>query len=59
MRESYRLQKNTLQIKVDENQQKLAIFFLYTGKELPEYRLVFEKIGSAISKIEKIIGDKK
>jgi ribonuclease P protein component len=59
MRESYRLQKNSLQIKLDENQQKLAIFFLYTGKELPEYRLVFEKIGSAISKIEKIIGDKK
>jgi len=59
MRESYRLQKNTLQIKVDENQQKLAIFFLYTGKELPEYPLVFEKIGSAILKIEKIIGDKK
>jgi ribonuclease P protein component len=59
MRESYRLQKNSLQIKLDENQQKLAIFFLYTGKELPEYRLVFEKIGSAILKIEKIIGDKK
>ena len=59
MRESYRLQKNSLQIKLDENQQKLAIFFLYTGKEVPEYPLVFEKIGSAILKIEKIIGDKK
>ena len=54
MRESYRLQKNNLQIVLEENHVNLAVFFIYTGKELPEYNLIFEKIGSAIQKLEKV-----
>ncbi len=53
MRESYRLQKNSLLSELQENHKNLALFFIYTGKELPEYPVVFEKIGSAIQKIEK------
>ena len=54
MRESYRLQKNNLQIVLEEKHLNLAVFFIYTGKELPEYTLIFEKIGSAIQKLEKV-----
>ena len=57
MRETYRLQKNNLQMEADDNHQKLAVFFLYTGKELPEYQLVFEKIGNAILKLRKIVAN--
>ncbi len=53
MRESYRLQKNNLLTELQDNHKNLAVFFLYTGNELPEYPLVFEKIGSAIQRIEK------
>jgi ribonuclease P protein component len=55
MRESYRLQKNNLQSKLEEDHKNLAVFFIYTGKELPEYPIVFERIGSAIQKLEKIL----
>lgn len=58
MRESYRLQKNSLQTDLKESHKGLSIFFIYTGKELPEYSLVFEKIGSAIQRLEKLMAEK-
>lgn len=45
MREAYRLQKTMLQ------EKSLAIFFLFVGKELPDFELVSEKIGVALRKI--------
>ena len=54
MRECYRLQKNSLQTELEENHKNLAVFFIYTGKELPEYSLVFDKIGSALERLEKM-----
>jgi len=53
MRESYRLQKNNLKNLLEENQTNLAIFFIYTGNELPEYEEVFEKVGDALRRLEK------
>ena len=55
MRESYRLQKNNLKIFLEENHKNLAVFFIYTGKELPKYDDVFEKIGSALRKLERMV----
>jgi len=55
MRESYRLQKTTLQLEVEENHKNIALFFIFTGKELPDYSLVFEKIGKALLQLQKII----
>jgi ribonuclease P protein component len=55
MRESYRLQKNNLLNELHENHKSLAIFFIYTGNELPEYKDIFEKIDSALQRLEKII----
>ena len=54
MREAYRLQKQEL---VDElagqKNTFLAVFFIYTGKELPDYGAVSEKIGVALQKLIK------
>ena len=44
-REAYRLQKEPLRDK------RLAIFFLFVGKEIPDFGLVKEKIGQAIHKL--------
>lgn len=51
MRESYRLQKNDLHSSLEDTHKKLAVFFLYTGNELPEYDLVFEKFGTALPRL--------
>ena len=55
MRESYRLQKNDLKNELVKENKNLALFFIFTGKELPEYPLVFEKIGNLLAKLEKAI----
>jgi ribonuclease P protein component len=36
-RESYRLQKNSLVESLIKNNKSMAIFFIYTGRELPAY----------------------
>ena len=54
MRECYRLQKNSLQTELEENHKNLAVFFIYTGKELPGYSQVFDKMGSALGRLEKM-----
>lgn len=55
MREGYRLQKNSLQTTLKENHKSLAVFFIYTGKELPGYALVFEKMGKTLEHLEKML----
>jgi ribonuclease P protein component len=54
MRESYRLQKNNFTNAVAASNKKMAVFFIYTDNTLPAYELVFEKIGSAIKRLQKI-----
>ena len=58
MRESYRLQKNNLKISLEENHKSLAVFFIYTGNGLPKYEEVFDKIGSALERLEKTLAAK-
>lgn len=53
-REAYRLQKKELKVKLMEKKLQLHVFFIYTGKELPLYNLVFEKLGIALQKFIKI-----
>ena len=55
MRESYRLQKNSLLTELKKSQKNMAVFFIYTGNELPKYELVFEKIGGALGRLEKMV----
>ena len=54
MREAWRLQKNKLQDHLQVQDQKLSVFILYMGKELPEYELVFEKTGTIINRLIKL-----
>ena len=55
MREAYRLQKGLLLSELDENQKNLAVFIIYNGSTLPEFQNIFEKMGSALQQLQKII----
>jgi ribonuclease P protein component len=54
-REAYRLQKEPLLRRLTEKGLSLAVFFIYTGKELPEHAIVTEKIGVILQKLIKEI----
>lgn len=56
LRESYRLQKASLHEKLTAKQSSLAVFFLFTGKELPDQPLLMEKMRAALAKLEEKIG---
>jgi ribonuclease P protein component len=55
-REAYRLQKQPLYDHLAGKNGSLAVFFIYTGKEVPEYATVSEKIGVALQKLIKEAG---
>jgi ribonuclease P protein component len=50
-REAYRLQRQALLNHLTGQNRSLAVFFIYTGKELPDYGTVTEKIGVALQKL--------
>ena len=51
MREAYRLQKNNLQKHLKDSNTGLNLFFIYTGKELPSYDIIYEKMALALQKL--------
>lgn len=53
MREAYRLQKNDLQHALTISGKQLAVFFLYTGKDIPAFDLIKEKINLLLQNLEK------
>jgi ribonuclease P protein component len=55
-REAYRLQKGPLRQIIEGRKLTLCLFFIYTGKELPDHRLVSAKVGVALEKIVKEVG---
>ena len=57
MREAYRLQKNDLQHLLSSSNKSVHLFFIYTGKEIPQYDLIFEKTGSVLKRIIKLIDE--
>lgn len=54
LREAYRLQKNELKDKVTQKKIQLNLFIIYTGRELPAYNLIFEKVAVALQKVVNI-----
>lgn len=54
MREAYRLQKGSLEESLTGADKSLAIFILFTGKELPEYNLVAEKMTLILQRLQKL-----
>ncbi len=55
MREAYRLQKIDLQNAIETSGKNLAVFFLYTAKELPEFDLIKNKMQLVLQRLEKIM----
>jgi ribonuclease P protein component len=53
VREAYRLQKNELLQNFKGKNIQLSLFFIYTGKELPLYKEVYDKMRIALQKINK------
>jgi ribonuclease P protein component len=51
VREAWRLQKTALQEQLKEQGTGMDIFFIYTAKELPAYKDIYEKTGKAIAKL--------
>ena len=58
MKETYRLQKNELEQLLLKKNKRLAIFILYTGKEVPDYDLVNEKMNFILQKLQRITNEK-
>jgi ribonuclease P protein component len=56
LRECYRLNKLSLHAVVEQKQKSVAVFFLYIGKEMPEYLLLNEKMQTALTKLEASLG---
>ena len=54
-REGYRLQKEPLVRRLQEKGVSMAVFFIYTGRELPDYPTVADKIGVILQKLLKEI----
>ena len=50
-REAWRLQKNEISEKAKETQRQLNVFFIYTGKELPDFKTVKDKVAIALKKL--------
>ncbi len=50
-REAYRLQKQPLIDRMREKGLSMAVFFIYTGKELPDYQTISGKIGVVLQKL--------
>lgn len=55
LREAYRLQKLPLQQHLKDKNSSLALFFIYSGKELPVFAEVYEKMGIILQKLQKDI----
>lgn len=55
-REAWRLQNTELKEKLKGAGVQMNVFFIYTGKEMPDYNLVSEKVNAAIQKLIKTIG---
>jgi len=56
-REAYRVQKNQLQELLRQQKLQLNIFFIYTGKELPGFNIVKEKVSVILARLIKIVNE--
>ena len=57
MREAYRLQKNDLQNSLQQSGKQAVVFILYVGNEIPEQKIVMEKINAVLRKLQKLANE--
>ena len=56
-REAWRLQKNELKAKLKNSKKELNVFLIFTGKELPGYNFVQEKLTVILNKLIKLVDE--
>lgn len=56
MREAYRLQKKELEQHLIDTDRQLSVFFIYTGKEIADFKQVSAKMKNALDLVSKNIG---
>lgn len=59
IREAYRLQKASLQEQLENQKLQLNIFFIYTVKELPVYKEVYDSTGKVLAKLSAMAAEMK
>jgi ribonuclease P protein component len=52
LRESWRLQKNDLRSRQEENKKILLVFLIYTGKEMPAFHDLNEAVHAILNKLQ-------
>ena len=57
LREAYRMQKNTLLSALQEKHKALALFFIYTGTELPTFQQIFDQTGKVLRRLQEGLAD--
>ncbi|HET9055268.1 MAG TPA: ribonuclease P protein component [Chitinophagaceae bacterium] len=57
IKESWRLQKNELKEKLHDSSKELGVFLIFTGKDLPEYNFVKEKLTIILNKLLKLVDE--
>jgi len=57
LKEAYRLHKHSLEKVLEDSNQKMALFFVYTGKENANYALLEEKIQLILNELAKRIDE--
>ena len=55
IREAYRQQRQALEAALQAQGSVMKVFFICTAREIPEWDVVFDKMGSALIKLEKDI----
>jgi ribonuclease P protein component len=56
-REAWRLQKQVLETRMEAGTERLAVFLIYTGKELPAFNTVKEKLAVILNKLIAVIDE--
>jgi ribonuclease P protein component len=51
MREAYRLQRH--QLEWNQEEKELHLFWIYQGREIPDYALVYEAMGKSMLRLKK------
>jgi ribonuclease P protein component len=59
IREAWRLRKTTLKKNLEQHGLHLYVFIIYTARELPEYKEVYEKMNKVIERLSHSIPSRK
>ena len=54
IREAYRLQKADFTVLLKQKQQNAAVFFMYTGKTVSDFKLVKETMNKCLERLQKL-----